>query len=417
MKKNLRKKVIHKIYVKGDSMKPLEGIKIVDFTIAHAGTLSTMLLADQGAEVIKVENVENGELGRTFAPENEKGSGYFAFLNRNKKGIAVDMSSEEGKDILLKLIADADVVTENFTYGIMDKCGLGYENLKKINPKIVYASLSGYGRTGPRKKMRALEVQMQSMSGISSISGYPDQAPTRAGTELACHVGGTYLSIAIMIAVISAKKTGIGQRIDVSIVDGVLSMIEAAPIEYTLNGTERERTGNSYPSICPYDTFDTRDGSISVGVSTDRQWGLLCQALGMEELIEDPRYKTNETRGSNYWSGLRDTIQDKLLTMSRFEVERAMRENKIPCGIVYEISEAMESDPVAERKMLIDVEDHTMGNVKMPGIAIKYQNEEENTPAGAPAHGEHTYMYLKELGYSDDEIKELAEKHIVKIDQ
>lgn len=397
-------------------MRPLEGIKVVDFTQRHGGALSTMLLADFGAEVIKVESVHTGEPGRNSAPMDEAGnSGYFAFLNRGKKGIAVDMETEEGRDILMKLIQKAHVVTENLDHGYMERCGFGYEDLQKINPQIIYASLSGYGRTGPRKEMSALEVQLQCMSGISSISGYPDQAPTRAGTSLSYHVGGTYLSMAIMIALIHVEKTGVGQKIDIAISDSVFSMIEAAAIEYTLNGTERERTGNSYPSICPYDTFDTNDGSVSVGVSTDRQWGLFCQALGMEDLIEEPRYKTNETRGSNYWTGLRAFIQAKMSTMSRFEVESLMRENKIPCGIVYEVHEAMESDPIKERGMLIDVPDHAMGTVRMPGVPIKFSGEEEPIPDGAPIHGEHTAEYLKTLGYTSEMIEQLAAAKVIRL--
>ncbi len=397
-------------------MKPLEGIKIVDFTITHGGPLATRLLADFGAEVIKIENANTGDPGRRLAPKDSEGnSGYFAFLNRGKRSVAVDMNSPQGKKALIKLIKEADVLVENFTASVMEQAGLDYDTLKQANPQLVYASLSGYGHTGPRKDMAALEVQLQSMSGISSISGYPDQAPTRAGTELACHVGGTYLSIAIMTALIHAEATGIGQKIDISIVDSVLSMIEAAPIEYTIDGTERERTGNSYPSICPYDTFDTNDGSISVGVSTDRQWGLFCEALGLEDLIENPKYKDNETRGRNYWSGLRDLLQDKLSTMSRFDVEKLLMEKKIPCGIVYEVEEAMESAPVKERNMLIDVEDQVMGSVKMPGVAIKFQTESEEIPGRAPAHGEHTAVYLAALGYSEDSIEAMANAEIVKL--
>lgn len=397
-------------------MKPLKGVRVVDFTITHAGPLSTMMLADFGAEVIKVENVRTGELGRTFEPLDDEGnSGYFAYLNRGKKGIAVDPSTPEGKEILFKLIKDADLVTENLAYGTMESWGLGYDALKGINRKLIYGSLSGYGRTGPRKGQKAMELQMQSMSGISSISGYADQAPVRTGAEFACHVGGTYLSIAIMLALINVERTGVGQQIDISIVDGVLSMIEAAPLEYTIDGTERERTGNSYPSICPYDTFDTFDGHISVGVSTDRQWGIFCKAMGMPELLENEEYKNNCTRGLNYLKGLRDYIQKKLYPMSRFEIERILKENKIPCGIVYEVSEAIESMPVKERNMMIEVEDYAMDSVKMPGQAIKFADLVDDIPISAPLHGEHTEQYLKSLGYSKDEVIKLADAKIIKV--
>ncbi|HIU25879.1 MAG TPA: CoA transferase [Candidatus Copromorpha excrementigallinarum] len=394
-------------------MKPLEGIKIIDFTLIHGGPLATRLLADFGAEIIKIERVDGGEPGRLLQPKDENsGSGYFAYLNRGKKSISLDLSSDEGKKIIYRLAEDADAVVENYPYGVMKKHGLDYTNLKKINPKIIYASLSGYGHTGPRKEMELLDVQAQSMSGISSITGYPDQAPTRSGAELGCHVGGTYLATAVMIALISREKTGKGQMIDVSMVDSILATIEAAPIEYLIEGTERERTGNAYPSICPYDTFDTNDGSVSIGVSTDRQWGLFCEALGLEELIDDPRYRTNETRGANYRNGLRDLLQRKISAMSRFEVEKLMKEKRIPCGIVYEVSEAMRSDTVKERHMLIDVEDHTMGTVRMPGPAIKIDGKEEEI-TGAPRCGENTAEYLEKLGYTRDEIRAMEKKGTV----
>lgn len=398
-------------------MKPLKGIKIIDFTVTHGGPLATRLLSDFGAEVIKIERVGGGEAGRSLQPKDKNGnSGYFAYLNRGKKSIALDMGSNEGKKIIYKMAEEADAVVENYPYGTMKSMALDYASFKKINPEIIYASLSGYGHTGPRRAMKALDVQAQSMSGMSSISGYPDQAPTRSGAELACHVGGTYLAIAIMTAIINKEKTGKGQMIDISMVDCLLSTIEAAPIEYLIDGTERVRTGNSYPSICPYDTFDTNDGSVSVGVSTDRQWGLFCEALGLDELTDDPRYSTNETRGENYWDRLRDMLQDKIGAMSRFEVEALMKEKKIPCGIVYEVSEAMESETVKERNMLIDVEDHTMGAVRMPGIGIKFDGKEEDI-SGAPVCGENTEEYLENLGYSREEILCMAGHGVIGLSQ
>ena len=395
-------------------MRPLEGVKIVDFTVMHGGPLATRLLADFGAEIIKIEGVD-GERGRHLEPLDENGnSGYFAYLNRGKKSVAVDITKEAGKEIVRKLLREADAVLENHPASTMEKLGFGYEAVKAINPRIVYASLSGYGHTGPMKDQAALDVQVQSMSGISFISGYPE-APVRSGAELGCHVGGTYLAMATMIAIIHAEATGIGQYIDISMVDSVLSMIEGAPIEYLIDGSERVRTGNSYPSICPYDTFVTCDGNISVGVSTDRQWGQFCRALGLEELIEDPRYATNMVRGVNYWTGLRDALQERIGKMSRFEVEALMAENKIPCGIAYEAEEAMDSVTVKERNMLIELEDHTMGKIVMPGLGIKLDGQEQPL-TGAPRLGEHTVEYLLALGYPKVVIAKLAKDGVIRTD-
>lgn len=394
-------------------MKPLENIKIIDFTITHAGTHSTMLLAAFGAEVIKVEPVGGEDPGRKFPPLDECGnSGYFSFLNKGKRGIAIDITKPAGQEVIKKLVAQADVVVENFRNDYLTDNNLGYDVLKEINPQIIYASLTGYGNNSPREGMAALEIQLQSMCGISSISGYEDGAPVRAGVELACHVGGTYLATAICIALINAKKRGIGQRIDISMIDSLFSIIEGAPIEYTLLGAERKRTGNAYPSICPYDTFLTKNGSISIGVCTDRQWQLFCEALYLDRLASDPRYITNEERGINYWTGLRDAIQSELEKYNKEEVESLMKENRIPCGVIKTVAEAMESNQVRERGMLLELEDIGRGEVKTPGIPIKIYGVDDIDFTHAPAHGQDTEKYLKCIGYSNDEISKLIESKI-----
>lgn len=394
-------------------MKPLENIKIIDFTITHAGTLATMLLAAFGAEVIKVEPVGGGDPGRRFPPYDDEGnSGYFAFLNRGKKGISVDITKPAGRDVIKKLVAGADVIVENFKGDYLAENGLGYDVLKEINPKIVFASLTGYGKNSPKEGMAALEVQIQSMCGISSISGYPEGAPVKAGSNVGCHVGGTYLATAISLALTHAHKTGKGQQIEVSILDSLFAIIEGAATEYTLLGIERERTGNAYPSICPYDTFATKNGSISVGVSTDRQWQLFCEALGLTELADDPRYRTNEERGINYWTGLRDVLQEKLNNYTKEEVSEMMSASKIPCGIIKTVAEAMESQQIKERNMMITMNDTKMGEVRMPGIPIKMNGINETDLISAPLLGQDTRAYLSEAGYSDEEIDKFIEDKV-----
>lgn len=394
-------------------MKPLENIRVIDFTITHAGTHATMLLAAFGAEVIKIEPVGGGDPGRNFPPFDENGnSGYFSFLNRGKKGISIDITKPAGQEVIKKLAAQADVIVENFKDDYLADYNLGYDVLKEINPKIIYATLTGYGRKSPREGMPAMEVQLQSMCGISSISGYEDGAPVRAGVELACHVGGTYLATAISLALTNVQKTGLGQQIDISMVDSVFAIIEGAPIEYTLLGIERKRTGNAYPSICPYDTFLTKNGSISIGVCTDRQWQLFCEALHLEKLADDPRYVTNEERGINYWTGLRDAIQEELKKYTKEDVEALLNMNKIPCGVIRTVTEAMESKQVSERDMLFELEDPKMGKVKMPGVPIKISGVDETDFIHAPVHGQDTEEYLKQIGYSDDEIMKLIKEKV-----
>lgn len=397
-------------------MGPLTGIKVVDFTLAHAGSMTAMLLADYGAEVIKIEKTKTGELARTWAPYDEKGnSGYFAYLNRGKRDLCIDCRSPEGKEIIKKLVAEADVVTENFKFGSMDRMGLGYDVLKEINPKLVYASLNGFGQTGPRKNVIGLDLHLQSMGGIIDGTGYPGKFPTRVGAALSDQISGVYMAIAIMTALEAVKKTGKGQRIDIGILDCVFSMVEGSVVAYTLNGERISRNGNNYPSISPYDTFEAKDGYISISAGTDRQWAIFCKAFGMEQYITDPRYATNEARGNNYNSGLRDEIEACTRQMTRAEIEKICLENKLPCGPVCTVPEAMANPTVAARDMLIQVNDPAMGEITMPGIPIKLTNCPGGVERGAPLLGQDTAYYLKSLGFSDADIAKLVEAGVAKL--
>lgn len=397
-------------------MKPLEGIKVVDFTQAHAGSLCTMLLADFGAEVIKIERPGVGDLARYWSPFKNDSSGYYAYLNRGKKSIGVNGSKDEGRKILLDLIKDADVVTENFKYGSMERMGLSYETIKEVNPEIIYASLNGYGQTGPMKEMIGLDLQLQAGSGFMDRTGFPDGPPTKAGPAMGDQLSGTYMATAIMMALINKKKTGKGQKVDIAILDCLFSILEAAPITYCMTGSVPERVGNAYPSISPYDTFKAKDGYVAIGISTDGQWMKFCDALGMEDLKNEEKYKTNESRGDHYESGLKQAIEEVTATMSKFEIEEKLRAVRLACGAVYTVSEAMETEQIKVREMLKTVYDEGIGEeIKIPGTVIKMSETPGGFTEGAPNIGKHTSHYLKELGYTDEEIQELADKKILEL--
>lgn len=394
-------------------MKPLSGVKVIDFTQAHAGSLCTMLLADFGAEVTKIERAGVGDLARYWAPIKDGNSAYYTYLNRGKKSISLDASTDEGREVVFKLLKDADVVCENFKYGSMERMGLSYEEIKKVNPNIIYASLNGFGQTGPMKNTIGLDLQLQAMSGLMDRTGFPDGPPTKAGPAMGDQLSGTYMAAAINLALIHKKKTGEGQKIDIAILDCLFSILEAAPITYCMTGSVPERVGNSYPSISPYDTFQAADGYVSIGISTDSQWLKFCDALGMEHLKVDERYKTNESRGIHYESGLKEEIEKVTSKMSKFEVEKMLREVRLACGAVYTVSEAMESEQIKERKMLVQVHDKALGDVTIPGTVIKMSETPGGFTEGAPLLGEHTVTCLQELGYSDAMIAELKEKKII----
>ncbi len=396
-------------------MRPLEGVKIVDFTQAHAGSLATMLLADFGAEVIKIERAGVGDLARYWAPIKDGNSGYYAFLNRGKKSISINAASDKGKEIIKKLVEEADVVCENFKYGSMERMGLTYEELIKINPSLIYASLNGFGQTGPMKETIGLDLQLQAMSGLMDRTGFPDGPPTKVGAAMGDQLSGTYMAMAVNLALIHKKNTGEGQKIDIAILDSLFSILEAAPITYSLRGEVPMRVGNSYPSISPYDTFKAKDGYVSIGISTDRQWLKFCEAMGMEDLAKEEKYMTNELRGDNYDTGLKEAIEKVTKEMSKFEIEKKLREARLACGAVCTVTEAMESQQITERNMVIEVEDKALGKVKMGGIPIKFSETPGEVAHGAPLLGEHTEEYLKKLGYSEEEISQFVSEKIVEI--
>lgn len=396
-------------------MKALEGIKVVDFTQAHAGSLATMLLADFGAEVIKIERAGVGDLARYWAPMKDGNSAYYSYLNRGKKSMSINASKEEGKEIIRKLVKDADVVCENFKYGSMERMGLSYEELKKINPNIIYASLNGFGQTGPMKETIGLDLQLQAMSGLMDRTGFPDGPPTKVGAAMGDQLSGTYMALAINLALVHKKKTGEGQRVDIAILDSLFSILEAAPMTYCLKGEVPPRVGNSYPSISPYDTFKAKDGYVSIGISTDRQWCKFCSALGMDDLAKDERYMTNESRGDNYELGLKAAIEEVTGKMSKFEVEKKLRDARLACGAVYTVTEAMESEQIKVRNMLVEVEEKALGKVTIPGTVIKMNETPGVIEYGAPLLGEHTKYYLEKLGYSQEKIQELCDKKIIEM--
>ncbi len=397
-------------------MKLLEGIKIVDFTQAHAGSLCTMILADFGAEVIKIERPGVGDLARYWGPFKNESSGYYAFLNRGKHSIGVDGSTDEGREILFKLIKDADVVTENFKYGSMERMGLSYDKIKELNPDIIYAQLNGYGQTGPKKNDIGLDLQLQAGSGMMDRTGFPDGAPTKGGPALGDHISGTYMAISVVLSLIARKKFGIGQKVDIAILDSLCSMLEAAPVTYCLRGEVPPRVGNAYPSISPYDTFKTNDGYVAIGISTDGQWVKFCDALHMDDLKADERFATNESRGDNYDKGLKQSIEAVTSKMSKFEIENILRDARLACGAVYTVSEAMATEQIKDREMLVKVYDEGIGEeILIPGTVIKMSETPGHAQCGAPKLGRDTVKYLTALGYSDEQIKKLAADKIIEI--
>lgn len=394
--------------------KILEGVKVIDFTNGHFGSYATMIFSDFGADVIKIENITTGgDTIRTLAPKTEKGSAYHAYLNRGKKSMCLDLASEQGRSIILKLVADADVVCESCPSGVMEKYGLGYDELCKVNPKMIYASNTGFGKTGPMSDTAGSDLTAQAVSGLMDITGHEGTLPTAHGSRMAGQFGNMYFAIAIVAALLARDETGEGQQIDVAANDCMITALEVAFFSEKMNGIPYVKEGNASRAIAPYDTFRVKDGYVSTAVSTNAQWEKFCNAMGFPEYIDDERLNTNEVRGENYKNLLVKIIDEKFQHMTRSEIEKVLRPLNIPCGPVLTVEEAFDSEQIKHRNMVIELEDQALGKLLMPGMSIKLSEFDDEPRNSAPLLGEHTRSILTELGYGDEEIKRLADQGII----
>ena len=392
----------------------LDGVKIIDFTQGHTGSYGTMLLADFGAEVIKIEDHRTGgDVLRSSFPKNEKGSAYHAYMNRGKRSVCVDRHSAKGQEVIAKLIEQADVVCESFPAGEMERCGLGYEEMSKLNPAIIYASHTGFGKTGPMSNSAGNDLTAEALCGLMQITGYPEDKPTAHGSRMADQYGGVFLAFAIVSALMARDVTGEGQQIDIASSDCMFTALEDSVVEAAMSGKRFEREGNRSRSIAPYDTFEVKDGIVSTAVSTNAQWEKFCEAMDMEELLDDPRYATNESRGENYDTSLRKIIADKFKDMTKWEIENLLRPYNIPSGPGYTVPEAFESEQLNSRNMVVEVEDKQIGKIRMPGSPIKISGIDDVPAGSAPLLGEDTAQLLADIGYTEEQIAGLMEENIV----
>lgn len=391
-------------------MKALDGVKVLELCHAYNGPIGGQMLADHGADVIKIEPPE-GDQCRTWGPFEEKSgeSGFYANTNRNKRGVTLNLKNEKAREMFYELVKDADVVIENFRPGVPERLKVDYETLKKINPKIIYGSSSGFGQTGPYRTRACYDIVAQSMGGLVNMTGFPESSPTKAGPSIADAVTGIFLSLGVMMALYNREKTGQGQRVDVAMLDTIFSILENAVVEWTINKKIFQRQGNIDPSIAPFDIYKAKDGYIAVGVGNDKLFEKFCEVIGREDLLEDERYKTNDLRCKNYKGNLETIIKDYIREKDKFEVEKEFAEAGIPCGPVLNMKEACEHPQIKEREMVVEVEHPTMGKIGLQGITIKLSE----TPGGiyrpSPTLGEHN----KEIfGLSDEEYIKLKEEGV-----
>ena len=388
--------------------RPLEGIRVLDLTQAYSGPFCTMNLADHGAEVIKIETPNGGDQTRAWGPLANDYSGYFAYINRNKKGMTLNLKSEEGKKIFTELLKTADVVCENYKVGVLERLGFSYEVMKEINPRIIYGSISGHGLTGDLATRPAYDIVAQAMSGMMSVTGFQDGPPCKIGPSVGDNYSGAYLCMGILMALYEREQTGVGRRIDVAMVDTLFSVMENFVMEYTIDGKTPHRAGNQDPSIAPFDSFHAKDGDFVMGCGTNKMFAQLCGAMGREDLPSDPRFVTNVARCENYLTDLKPIIEEWTTTKTVAEMEEIITGLKIPFGQILTIPEVAEHPQTKERNMLWNVYQPGMDReIRIPGTPVKIHGEEDVCQKAAPLLGEDNTAILTSLGYSEEQVAEL----------
>ncbi len=389
---------------------PLTGIKVVDMTRILSGPFCTMILADFGADVIKIEP-PRGDDTRRIGIQGDCENPYFVNMNRNKRSIAVDLRTEEGKEIIRRLVKTADVLVENFRPGVTDRMGLGYEDLKKINPGLIYAAINGFGKTGPYKDRPAFDFIAQAMSGFMSVNGTEDMEPLRAGIPITDTIAGLYAAFGILAALRRRDQTGEGDEIQTAMVDGMISMLTFASSAYFATGELPPRNGNDHMVVSPYGVFQTADGSLAVAPSTEKTWLALCKVLDLEYLITDPKFDTNEKRLKRR-KEINQIVNQKMRVLPRDQWMQRFNDAGIPCGPINNLKEVFSDPQVLHQDMVLESAQPS-GPVKMTGFPVKLTHAPARLRRISPQIGEHNREVLLEAGYSNAEIDRLEQTSVI----
>ena len=395
-------------------MQPLSGVRVIDVTQIMAGPFCTMLLGDMGADVVKIEKPDGGDDIRRSGPPFVAGdSAAFLNIGRNKRSVVIDIKTPEGSKIVRRLARTADIFVQNLRPGRIEGFGLGYDDLRAVNPSIVYATITGYGRTGPYKDKPGFDLMAQGMSGIMGVTGHPGQPPVKVSVPITDLNAGLFTAFGVLAAYVNRLKTGTGQHVDSSLLEAGVAYTFWESAIYFATGSPPGPNGSAHQLSAPYQALPTSDGYLTIGGATQSNWERLCRAVGRAELLSDPRFAANADRMANR-AALERTLSETFMTRTTAHWLGVLDRAGVPCGPINDMSQVYADPQVIARDMVVDIDHPTAGAIRNVGIPVKFSETPGTVRRPPPRLGEHTHEVLVEFGYTADEIAALERGGIVK---